>query len=173
MFAHRKQRTNTLLQDVGRAASRLAEESKSLAEVARNEFGDVGREVRDQASGKASKARRAAAARLAGAAEAVEPPRPKRRRRLPVLLSAIVGGVAAVILAKKRSRTAQSGPDRTGQPDPLAETVPASKRQATPAVTDTVPGSTATGSGPAGSTATPDSSAQQRAGSTTGNRSSS
>jgi hypothetical protein len=108
MFARRKDRKKTLLQDVSRAASRIAEESKSLADVARTELGDLGREVKGQANDKAAEARRATAARLAGAADAVEPERRRRRRRLPILLSAAAGGVAAMRVAKGRNRT--SGP---------------------------------------------------------------
>jgi hypothetical protein len=145
MFARRKQRT-TLLQDVGRAASRIAGESRGLAEVARNELGSLSREVRQQASGTATHARRATARRLAGAADAVEPARKKRRRRVPILLSAVAGGLAAVKFARTRSRVGIE------EPGPAEEPSPGSKRTASPpsrqkAVTEKPPVTTAASTG--------------------------
>ena len=105
MIASRKER-KTLLKDMSRAASRIAEESRNLAEVARAELGDLSREVRDQAGDKAADARHVTAAKLSDAADAVEPKRRRRRRRLPIALSAVLGGVAAMRLAKSRNRTA-------------------------------------------------------------------
>jgi hypothetical protein len=81
-------------------------------------------EVREQASNTATQARRVTAAGLSGAANAVDPAAQetgkKRRRRLPILLSAIAGGIAAVKLARSRrqarddAEASESGP-RTGE----------------------------------------------------------
>lgn len=101
----RNQRTSTVLQDVSRASSRIAQESRGLAEVARSELTPLGRELRDQAADTVAQARQAAAARLAGAAEVVDTGH-QRRRRLPLLLAALAGVVVAlaVKLAKSRRR---------------------------------------------------------------------
>ncbi len=130
MFAHRKQRT-TLLQDAGRAASRLAEETKGLADAARSELGELSREVRDQAGDTATQARKATASRLAGAADAVEPSGRTRRRRLPIVLSALAGAAVAIKVARARKRT------DTDEPTPAedreaSEEAPATKRTAAP-----------------------------------------
>jgi hypothetical protein len=108
LFSRRNHGTKQLLQDATRASSRVAEqaqqtlsgladESRTFAGTARTELGDLSREVRDQASGKVTRARRRTARKLSKAAEAVEPTGKSRRGR-PVVKAAIAAGAGWLLV---------------------------------------------------------------------------
>jgi hypothetical protein len=108
LFSRRNHGTKQLLQDATRASSRVAEqaqqtiagiadESRSFAGTARTELGEIGREMRDQASGKVTRARRRTAKKLSQAAEAVEPTG-KRRRGRPVVKALFAAGAGWLLV---------------------------------------------------------------------------
>jgi hypothetical protein len=111
LLTRRKQPSKALLKDVGKAASRIAGESRSAAGTARSELGGLGAELRDQAAETLTQARLATAAKLAGAADAVQPPR-KRRRRLRLVIPAVIGGFVAAKVAKLRRERALAEGDQ-------------------------------------------------------------
>jgi hypothetical protein len=119
LLTRRKQPSKALLKDVGKAAGRIAEESRSAAGTARSELGGLGAELRDQAAEALTQARLATAARLAGAAETVQPSGKRRRRRLRFVIPAVIGGVFAAKMAKVRREKALAERDEiaTGETD--------------------------------------------------------
>lgn len=89
MLLTRKQSSKALLKDVGKAASRIADESRSVAQTARSELSELAAEVRDQASDKKTHG--------------------KKRRRIGLLLiPAAIAGVVAARFARHRRDEAQS-----------------------------------------------------------------
>ena len=154
LHSRRNHGTKELLQDATRASSRVAEQaqqtlsgiagdSRGLAQTARTELGDLSREVRDQASGKVTRARRRTARKLARAADAVEPSPGKKRRGRPVLkaaLAATAGWVLVNVARKARQKADESsestestsesetvtGPDGAGASEPAEAAATAS-----------------------------------------------
>jgi hypothetical protein len=124
LFSRRNHGTKALLQDATRASSRVAEQaqqtlsdladdSRTLAQTARSELGGVSREMRDQASGKVSRARRRTARKLNEAAVTVEPGGKRRRRRpvVKVALAAVGGWVLVNVVRKARQKAEGSSSD--------------------------------------------------------------
>lgn len=118
LLSRRNHGNQGLLQDATRAGGRvaeqaqqtlsgLAEDSKDLAQTARSELTGIGREVRGQASGKVTRARKRTARKLSQAADAVEP-NGDRRRGKPVLkavLAAVAGWVLVNVVRKARQKS--------------------------------------------------------------------
>lgn len=94
--------TKTLMQDAAQVGGRIAEESLGVAQTARSELSGLSREVREQASGGLSRARRGTARRLESAAALVDEGPSRKRRRKPLLLAALAGIVGWIVL-KARS----------------------------------------------------------------------
>jgi len=117
LFSRRNHGTKQLLQDATRASSRVAEQaqqtlsgladdSRTLAGTARTELGDLSREVRGQASGKVTRARRRTARKLSKAAEAVEPTGKSRRGRpvVKAVIAAAAGWLLVNVARKARQK---------------------------------------------------------------------
>jgi hypothetical protein len=135
LLTRRKQRSKTLLHDMGRAASRIADESRSAAGTARSELGGLGTEIRDQASESLTQARLATAAKLAGVAQTIEPEGKKKRRRLRFVIPAVLGGVFAAKVAKMRRQRAETEADELAEgPSPAGTEVAASTATSSKAV---------------------------------------
>jgi hypothetical protein len=142
LFSRRNHGTKQLLQDATRASSRVAEQaqqtlsaladdSRTLAGTARTELGDLSREVRDQASGKVTRARRRTARKLSKAAEAVEPTGKSHRGR-PVVKAALAA--AAGWLLVNVARKARQKADGASTPsDTDADATNATKAEGTTA----------------------------------------
>jgi len=134
LLTRRKQPSKALLKDVGKAASRIAGESRSAAGTARSELGGLGAELRDQAAEALTSARLATAARLAGAAETVQPSdKGRRRRRLRFVIPAVLGGVFAAKMAKHRREKALAERDEIATDETDHQTAAAVASATTPA----------------------------------------
>lgn len=95
--------TSSLLQDATRAGSRIADETRGVAQTARAEIGGLGREVRGQAGDGLVKARRRTARGLESAASAVDQGKRKRRGRKPLLFAVLAGVIGWVAVRASRS----------------------------------------------------------------------
>jgi hypothetical protein len=126
LHSRRNRGTKELLQDATRAGSRVAEQaqqtlsdiagdSRGFAQTARTELGGLSREMRDQAGGKVSRARRRTARKLAKAADAVEPSGDGRGRRRKPLLKAVLATAAgwALVNVARKARQKPEGPGPT------------------------------------------------------------
>jgi hypothetical protein len=136
LFSRRNQDAKALLQDATRASSRVAEQaqqalsgiaddSRTLAHTARSELGDLSREVRDQASGKVTRARRRTARKLNEAAAAVEPGEKRHRGRsvLKAALAAVAGWAVVNVARKARQKADESSTESdAGEPERSATT---------------------------------------------------
>ena len=160
LFSRRNHGTKQLLQDATRASSRVAEqaqqtisgiadESRNLAGTARTEFGDFSREMRDQASGKVTRARRRTAKKLSKAAEKVEPTTSRRRGR-PVVKAVVAAGAGWLLVnvarkARQKADEASKAPDA----DTTTDTASATTAKATEATKAKAHATTGSGGGPA------------------------
>ena len=133
LFSRRNHGTKQLLEDATRASSRVAEQaqqtlsgladdSRTLAGTARTEIGELSREMRDQAGGTVTRARRRTARKLSKAAEAVEPTG-KRRRGRPVVKAAFVAGAGWLLVnlarkARQKADESSTPSDADATPEP-------------------------------------------------------